>query len=410
MDKVFFLNRIVGPLTGVRQNAGNLFGIELELEGRGVGLPDVATKGWLRHNDGSLRGESIEFTTNGGHTLDETMKLVNELFQKFKENGVKFNDSIRTSTHVHLNFSDKTIKQVLNFFMLFTVFEEVLQHYSGEDRKGNLFCISSREAEGIIHLLEGAVDAGNMRIFAGDKCKYSACNLSTLYKFGTLEIRTMRGATSAEQVNRWLSILNDLYVYSLNTLVSPVDVVVDLSQLGAEGLSKKIFTPDNYQELMRTFPQIQNLHYSLMEGVRLIQVFAYEVDADFRQPFDKTKAKALKVGAELPKIIADGPFHGLTCAIYRANARHWNLTGEFIEEPFWADGERVADAPRIFWDEVRHRFIEELPDGGLFACRWARHPWLRAERPVHVDGLDEVEAEPEVDDDDLEFEEEGDGF
>ena len=132
-----FLNHTPAEVCGCRTTKGDLFGVELELEGRGVALQDVATRGWTRHHDGSLRGESNEFCTAGPKTFTETQKLVTELFKKFKDNGVKINDSIRTSTHVHLNFGDKTMKQVVNFFVLFTVLEEVLAYYSGEDRKGN---------------------------------------------------------------------------------------------------------------------------------------------------------------------------------------------------------------------------------------------------------------------------------
>lgn len=411
MDTVKFLNQLIAPYVGVRLTEGNVFGIELELEGRGVRLPDVATKGWTRHDDGSLRGESIEFTTAGGKTFEEAVKAVNDLFTKFKTHNVKFNDSVRTSTHVHLNFADKKLKDVLNFFMLFTVFEEVLQYYSGEDRKGNLFCISSREAEGIIHILEGAVAAGNMRNFAGDRYKYAACNLSTLFKFGTLEVRTMRGANSAEQVNRWLDILNDLYLYALNNMRSPVDLVVELSHLGAEGLLRKVFSPENHQEVMKTFPKAQNLQYSLMEGVRLIQVFAYEFDEDFRAPYEAPKKpEDLKKKEALPKIIQDGRFHGMSCAIYRANGMVWNLGGDRAGD-FWENGEQVIDAANIYWDAIFERFVEELRDGRTFLCRWARHPWLEPEDPVIFEFDDDAEALVEADEDDFEDdEEEGDGW
>jgi hypothetical protein len=190
METREFLNRKTGPFLTGNEVTGDLFGVELELEGRNVGLRDVATRGWRRTDDGSLRGESVEFVTAGGKTFDEVQKLVKELFDKFTKNGVVFNNSIRTSTHVHLNFSDKTFKQAVNFFTLFTLFEELLQFYSGEDRKGNVFCISTREAEGIVEVLSKGLASGSLDGFGGDRYKYAACNLCTLYKFGTVEVRT----------------------------------------------------------------------------------------------------------------------------------------------------------------------------------------------------------------------------
>src|SRR5690242_19109605 len=105
-----FINTNVFIVCGTRETSGDKFGLELELEGRNVAMADVAVKGWGRHQDGSLRGESVEYTTIGAVTFENAKKLVTDLFKKFEENKVKIKDSIRTSTHVHLNFSDKPLK------------------------------------------------------------------------------------------------------------------------------------------------------------------------------------------------------------------------------------------------------------------------------------------------------------
>ena len=122
MEPKQFLNFTVSRVLGVKETKGNVFGVELELEGRNVGLADVATRGWNRHHEPSLRGESIEYATAGAKTLEDTKKIVTDLFKKFDDNKVKLNDTVRTSTHVHLNFSDKPVKHMINFFSLFTLF------------------------------------------------------------------------------------------------------------------------------------------------------------------------------------------------------------------------------------------------------------------------------------------------
>lgn len=377
MDIRQFLNTPVALGLGVRETKGNKFGIELELEGRNVGLADVATRGWGRVNDGSLRGESIEYTTTGPKDFEEATKLVTSLFKKFKENGVKFNDSIRTSTHVHLNFSDKTNKAVINFFTLFTLFEEVLQHYSGEDRKGNLFCVSTREAEGIIGEIVHALDQGTFGRFAGDRYKYAACNLSTLFKFGTIEVRTMRGANSAEQVNTWLSILNNMYEYALG-MVGPTDLIRDLSILGAEGLMKKVFSPENVKELMSTFPAPGNLHYSLMEGARLIQVFAFVHEEDFTA---EVEIKKINKDQRLPKTIQKGLFRGQWYRVWLPDGAPWHVNAGM--EGFWADGEASQDNPRVIWRQELGRFVFRHLNGREEPLNWQLHHDIPDEgRPV----------------------------
>lgn len=373
MEPKEFLNYEVYRMVGGAPITGDKFGIELELEGRNVALNDVATRGWSRHADGSLRGESIEYTFTGPKTFDESEKLVTSLFKKFKDHGVKFNDSIRTSTHVHLNFSTKTVKSVINFFALFTMLEELLQHYSGEDRKGNLFCISSREAEGIVGVIIDAVRRCSLDRFAGDRFKYAACNLSTLYKFGTIEIRTMRGASSGEQVNAWLSILNDMYKYSVEVMKSPADLITSLSYLGGDEFLSRIFQRDNLKELKKTFPKDKSVYLSLMEGARLLQVFAFAFDDAFTT---KVEIPEIKKGVEpLPAVIGEGRWAGNRYSIYRPDGRLWTLVklGDRGRDMPWNDGDRVDDELAIYWNAERQRFCVNYPDGTVIACRWHKH-------------------------------------
>jgi hypothetical protein len=389
MEPKVFLNHQINEVIGVMETKGNKFGLELELEGRNVGLADVATKGWQRHHDGSLRGESVEFITAGAKEYDEIVKGVDDLFKKFKEHKVKFNDSIRTSTHVHLNFSDKTVKQVVNFFVLFTLLEEVLQCYSGEDRRGNLFCVSSREAEGIVGILANCIAKGSFDNFAGDRYKYAACNLSCLYKFGTVEIRTMRGANSAEQVNHWVGILNDMYLYALK-MKSPVQLITDLSLLGAESLMRSIFSKESFRELMRTFPAPQTLHYSLMEGARILQVFAYQYDDAFTAVVE---VKRKKVEGRLYAKMLVGRNAGHRRSVYSPRGHIVNCIPRGAKDWFY-DGDRLRDDNRIYWSAERQRFCVDYPND-VYECRWALHEEMLNEAAQHVARDWPVEEEPE---------------
>jgi hypothetical protein len=407
MEPRQFLNHTVASVVGVRETKGDRVGVELELEGRGVGLADIATRGWNRHHDGSLRGESIEFVTAGSKTFAEQKKLNTDLFKKFADNRVKFTDSIRTSTHVHLNYSDKLVKQAINFFSLFTMFEEVLQYYSGEDRKGNLFCISTREAEGIVGILSTGIAKGTLQAFAGDRYKYAACNLSTLFKFGTIEVRTMRGATSAEQVNLWLDILQDMHNYACNVMKSPGELITNLSHDGAIGLMRKIFSPKSYEELMRCFPKVATLHYSLMEGARMLQVFAYQYDDDFTAKIELPK---IDPKAQLPKRIQEGRYTGLMYGIYKPNGVPWNCDNRGNNPHFWTDGEACIDDARIRWNAALQRFVYRDMAGRLTPCNWRIHPLIEDEGrprgeiplPEPEEDFDEPDWNDDIEDDDVE--------
>lgn len=286
---IAFLN---SPVKGdAPKRVGNLFGVELEVEGRGVAMEGIPSRNWKRVEEGSLRGENIEYVFSQPCSYEEAIKRVNKLFETFQKNGVKINNSYRTSTHVHLNFSDKTVKQVILFFFVHTIIEELLELYCGEHRKGNLFCMSTRDNEELIVSLDLAIFAfRNFRDF-GENIRYCAANLAALNKFGTIEIRTMRGADTANQVNTWLNILNQLYEFALNTEMTPVELIEQLSFRGSEGFLKMIFDEETVKALLRTWPAAMLLHVSFLNGVRLLQLLAYKLEPLWTKKYEVPNAQ-----------------------------------------------------------------------------------------------------------------------
>lgn len=287
-------NIVVSPL-GAKK--GNLFGVELEVEGHNVAMEGIPTKGWKRVAEGSLRGENTEYVFSAPVDFAKSNEMVANLFRLFKQNGVILNNSHRTSTHVHLNFSDKTVKNVVTFFLIHTILEELLASYCGETRRGNLFCISTRSNEQLVNSLERAVTlVQNFRDF-GNNIRYCAANLAALNKFGTIEIRTMRGADSEQQVKDWLSILNQLYEYSCKEDVpAPARLLESLSHLGAQGFLSQFFDQASIIKLLAAWPRDHDLHQSLMDGVRLVQMFAYRLDETWNAEAPKIAAKKERAG------------------------------------------------------------------------------------------------------------------
>jgi hypothetical protein len=275
-----------GPIPGL------LFGVELELEGEGVGLNEVRPQNWKRMEEGSLRGECMEWVFAKPQDYEKSVKMVDALFKKMKENNVKIADSFRTSTHVHLNFSDKTAKQALNFFLLHTVIEELLANYCGATRNGNLFCLSCRDTEQLLELLDnGIYNFGGFGAIGKDM-RYNACNLASLNTFGSIEIRTMRGASDAETVNKWLDILNQMYVFACSDdCPEPWKLCERLSHLGTMGFLRQFFRQDTINELMASWPPVADLQRSLMNGVRLIQMFAYGLQEDWLKKVEVPKVE-----------------------------------------------------------------------------------------------------------------------
>lgn len=283
-----FLN---SPITNVsklqrRSKPGDLFGIELECEGRKVDWDgsDEVIKHWAPHNDGSLRnnhGSCCEWVFNGPVKYKQAVERVDKLFEYFDGRKTKLVTSNRTSTHIHYNMGDKNAYQLVNLFILFTILEDILDRYCGEDRRGNLFCLSSRHAEEQVRWVQDCCFKHYSFVFRED-WRYCSLNLASVNKFGTVEFRGMRGLDNKEDLLAWLSIVNEFCEYACYTMKNPVTIIEDISVKTPLGLLKNIFSPENVARLTEGLDE-HEINASIYEGLRLVQMLCYRVGTEFDQ-------------------------------------------------------------------------------------------------------------------------------
>lgn len=281
--KVRFLNTQVGALRDgrVRSLAGDMFGIELECEGKKVdAVPGHPIHNdWLPHKDGSLRnhhGSSCEWVFNGPVGYKQSIERIDSLFDYFDERKAKLVCSNRTSTHVHFNMSDKSVYQVLNLYILYTMLEDILDTFCGEDRKGNLFCLSTRKAPYQLLMVEKAFNDWQNFADFGDAWRYTSLNLCSLNKFGTVEFRGMRGVDNKQDLIQWLDILNEFTQYACYKMGNPTDLIQELSQKAPEEFLRGIFSKESFVALTKGW-DMQELHYSMYEGLRLVQPLSHKI-------------------------------------------------------------------------------------------------------------------------------------
>jgi hypothetical protein len=206
-----YLMKISELLKG-KSKTGPLMGVEYEVEG--LYLPHNVA-GFAVHNEGSLRNvdghPAREYVTNAPSNLDNTIKQLDTLNATFNSNvGCSPLFSNRTSVHVHLNVSDLTVEEWFTLLFIWTVYEDSFIKYCGDERKGNLFCLSSSDAEAMLFYLEDFAIDQEINLF-GDNVRYAACNLAATPKYGSLEFRCMRGTTDPNVLIPWFSTINSLY-------------------------------------------------------------------------------------------------------------------------------------------------------------------------------------------------------
>ena len=199
-------------LPRIRKRKGALLGVEYEIEG--MYLPRNVAH-FAVHQEGSLRAiddhPAREYVTLEPVEIEKTilqLDTLNRVLSTTPDCVPLFSN--RTSVHVHLNVSDLTIEEWFTLLFIWTVYEDAMIHYCGDSRKGNLFCLSTRDAEASLFILEEFAIKQDINLF-GDNVRYAACNLAATPKYGSLEFRCMRGTLDSDVLVPWFKTISQLY-------------------------------------------------------------------------------------------------------------------------------------------------------------------------------------------------------
>lgn len=204
-------------------NPNILLGLEIEVENTREAdayFIQLLNDQWIVDHDGSLRGRSHEFKTEPQYL----QFMIPELQQFYAL--TKFTDEAnftdRCSIHVHANALDYTQEQLATLTLVYPIIEEVLfefvNHFNwkkdeqGACRDTNLYCIPWNQCRNNHKVLA--------KLFSKPKAttaewqKYTALNLQTLKKYGTVEWRHMHGTADMEKLTLWLNIIGAIMGYA----------------------------------------------------------------------------------------------------------------------------------------------------------------------------------------------------
>lgn len=206
-------------LLGQREQPGT-FGVEIECEGER--LVEVNNDVWKTTNDGSLRGrfpdKSCEWVFQKPLPLGKAINALSSLAKAQRANKATLNFGFRTSAHVHINMQQMTEDQYLSFIYLYLLLENPLIRFCGPQRKANRFCLSINDGEGILDVLHGVFSQGLRGVFQPmeNHIRYSALNLAATRKYGSLEVRSMRGTLDVDVLSTWLMALNNIRDFAMS--------------------------------------------------------------------------------------------------------------------------------------------------------------------------------------------------
>lgn len=230
------------------------YGIESEVEANEA-LPTIKTEKWTSKLDQSLRLNGMEYISNGPLSDSELETQVEYLFKRLSKFKV-IHDSPRTSTHVHHNMTSRTPLKIMTCCVAYWMVENILFRMCGEDREGNLFCLRLKDAAGVVNYLEEDIKAvcrsastknHPFRPFGyirnADHIRYGGLNIISLPKFGTIELRGMRGVYDSEVVVPWVRMVDHLFTCVDNVFSNPMDVILYYIKNGSNTFINQLFGP-----------------------------------------------------------------------------------------------------------------------------------------------------------------------
>lgn len=255
------LGDIVGFKPDVRQYRANdafllpdtRIGMEFEYEKvRDYNMRDAkdgVSKYWEVHADGSLKDAGVEFVFQQPMFGEDAYNAIKSLMTAAKAN--KWACTTRAGIHCHVDIRDLDPDQLLAMVMLYAIYEKPFFRWVGQGRDESIYCMPWYKAEegvwGAVKVLTaaraemlGKRDEGTRN--AADRYeRYSALNLASIAKFGSVEGRHLRTTHDIDRVMLFVNFLLGLKKGALWVPTSDGALVRDIEQIGAYEYGTRFF-------------------------------------------------------------------------------------------------------------------------------------------------------------------------
>lgn len=191
-------------------NSSDFIGVELELENiNSNAFHEYIGEWWECVTDHSLKfnGNELRFRTAlNGSSITSALDIVRSGITKY---GLEpYTDGNRGSTHIHLNVSNLTIKELFNIILLSYFLEPVLMDMCHDDRLFSPFSVPSsrtKDQKFVLNLIQqGRVN------FDSNMYKYRSIGLSSVYRKGSLEYRMFHATYNTVEVLRWINFIQEM--------------------------------------------------------------------------------------------------------------------------------------------------------------------------------------------------------
>jgi len=272
-----------------------IVGVEIEVEGVPckIGSPEdykpihaPVPYAWAGKEDGSLRNYGIEYVSVPIRNWELPVAL--ELLAQHLEACPTHDFSPRCGTHFHVNVRDFTDEDLTYFLMYYMIYEKFFFHLAGKERLNSYHCAPLTQVYIREYLLEILGIPQNDDAYAhADKFsgwhKYTSLNLSSIPRFGTLEVRLLPGGYDWNKLCEFVDLILQLRNYIIKTDKKTLreDIINLNSYSNYYTLTLKVFN-----DLFAALPKL-DYHATMRDAVCISKTLCHIIDETNK---DKTHA------------------------------------------------------------------------------------------------------------------------
>lgn len=240
--------RVIEALRRLPKTDGK-FGIEIEVEGSRLDIPN--NKFWKMEIDGSLRPrpECVEYVFRTPLSYKDSVTAIHWLNANHAKRETKLDWSFRCSTHVHLNVQEYELSRLFRLLFIYYILENLLVHWSGKEREGNRFCLRMADS-GEIPIQTSRIFRENLQPIEENRIRYSALNIASLRKYGSIEFRSLNGTTEFARLDKWLKAIVSLEAASQR--YESVEAIFKAATKDINRFAIDVFGEEFFKELFYT--------------------------------------------------------------------------------------------------------------------------------------------------------------
>lgn len=216
-------NTPIGLITGISRRVATSFaaatrepaaptlltGIEIEAEGV-EGDPYAArVYGWDAGEDGSLRYGGVEWRLNQPLAGNQLASAIDGFYGLVANDDISFHPSPRAGTHIHVNLTDQSFGMVQAMTAIMYCIDQLVFEWADDNRMWCSYCnslntVSSEALRALFSDKEHEYINSHSVWPISRSDRYYGFNITSLFKFGTLEFRYFPTTTDGSKLWEWV--------------------------------------------------------------------------------------------------------------------------------------------------------------------------------------------------------------